>query len=94
MTVADNGPMREQLIEAVLSVIQPDLDGQPMPIFEWGHETTPTADEMRELAGRIADAVIDHLVANPDVVLDALIEAHGRQAVELALDGFPIKGGD
>ena len=27
------------------------------PIFEWGHETTPTDEEMRELAEKIVKAV-------------------------------------
>lgn len=29
-----------------------------IPIFEWGHETTPTDEEMRELAEKLVDAVI------------------------------------
>ena len=49
-------------IIAVLDVLAPveTWSGQATgrdPIFEWGHETTPTPEEMIELAGRIVDVL-------------------------------------
>jgi hypothetical protein len=55
---------RERLVQAVFNVLAPEVDyGPPVgrktsPIFEWGHETTPTDDEVRELAGQIVDAIL------------------------------------
>ena len=48
---------RDEKIERVLDVIAPVLNDKRVAIFEWGHETTPTLDELRELAGRIVDAL-------------------------------------
>lgn len=42
---------RDQVVEAVMAELMPDA----LPVFEWGHETTPTEAEIRELAERIAD---------------------------------------
>lgn len=51
---------RERIIKAVLDVLYPPhaTGGKRIPIFEWGHEETPTADEMQKLAEEIADAVL------------------------------------
>lgn len=43
-------------ITAILDVLAPardDLGGERCPIFEWGHETTPTDAEMVDLARNI-----------------------------------------
>lgn len=42
---------------AALDVLAPACDGIRLPLFEWGHETTPTADEMIELAQQIVAAI-------------------------------------
>lgn len=57
--VATYTAVTDPAVLAVLDVIAPrDPDGDDRsPIFEFGHETTPTRIEMVELAERIADAV-------------------------------------
>jgi hypothetical protein len=45
---------------AVLDILAPRYpqgEGERFPIFEWPKETTPTAQEMAELALQIVDAV-------------------------------------
>jgi hypothetical protein len=44
---------------AVLDVLAPSRDGYRVPLFEWGHETTPTAEEMIELAQQVVAALED-----------------------------------
>ena len=51
-----------EAVERVLDVLAPwhDFGGESKercPIFEWGHETTPTDADMRELAERLVAAV-------------------------------------
>jgi hypothetical protein len=50
---------RSRRIRAVLDVLAPRFDGKGprIPIFEWGHETTPTAAEMIQLAEELLSAV-------------------------------------
>ena len=51
---------RDEMIVKVLDVLSPVDTGysdQRIPIFEWGHETTPTPEEMTEMAGDIVDAI-------------------------------------
>lgn len=40
-------------VKAVLEVLAPNR----IPLFEWGHETTPTASEMIDLARSIVEAI-------------------------------------
>jgi hypothetical protein len=40
-------------VEAVIGVLAPN----GIPIFEWGHETTPTDEQIRELAEQIVAAI-------------------------------------
>lgn len=47
----------EAATEAVLDILAPKQSWGRSPIFEWGHETTPTEREMRELAAEIVTAV-------------------------------------
>lgn len=51
----------DPVVLAVLDVLAPhtrfDADGDRSPIFEFGHETSPTRMEMVELAVQIVDAV-------------------------------------
>lgn len=44
-------------VVAVLDVLAPVSYGSRSAIFEWGHETTPTAAEMIELAAKVVEAV-------------------------------------
>jgi len=47
-------------VAAVLDVIAPRAEWNAdlrLPLFEWGHETTPTAAEMIDLAERIVAAI-------------------------------------
>lgn len=53
----------DDLIESILDIIaprDPDIEGKRFAIFEWPHERTPTDDEIRDLAQRIATAITDH----------------------------------
>jgi hypothetical protein len=49
---------------AVLDVIAPERDGDRIPVFEFGHETTPTSVEIVEMATEIVTA-IDRSVMPP-----------------------------
>jgi hypothetical protein len=40
-------------VQKVVEVLAPG----GVPIFEWGHEQTPTAEEIEELAQEIAEAL-------------------------------------
>jgi hypothetical protein len=62
-------PEREAAIERVLDILAPNFTrrgiyrtpnpgGVRIPIFEWGHETTPTEEELRKLAQDLVDAVL------------------------------------
>lgn len=44
---------RSRRIERVINVLAPD----GCPIFEWGHERTPSLDEVQELAERVVDTL-------------------------------------
>lgn len=44
-------------VEAVLDILAPRESWGRCPIFEWGHETTPTEAQMLELAIDIVAAV-------------------------------------
>lgn len=48
----------DPLVNAVLDVLAPrnEISGRSV-IFEWGHETTPTAEEMIALAQKIVAAL-------------------------------------
>lgn len=51
--------LKQLVLNAIKDVIYPaSADGKRCAIFEWGHETTPTAEEMQELCEQIADAVL------------------------------------
>ena len=43
---------------AVMNILAPVDCATRIPVFEWGHETTPTEEEMRELVAEIVSAVI------------------------------------
>lgn len=45
-------------VNAVLDVLAPRHEiGGRSPIFEWGHETSPTAEEMIDLARQVVAAI-------------------------------------
>lgn len=58
---------KDQMVTKILDIIAPyrnfgeNTPVQRSPIFEWGHETTPTLEEVTELAREIADAVSEDL---------------------------------
>jgi hypothetical protein len=52
-----SGQEKKEMIERILGILAPKTGGVRFPIFEWAHESTPTDQEVEELAGRIADAV-------------------------------------
>lgn len=57
---------RDQAVERVLNILAPEHDSVRYPIFEWGHETTPTDAEMRALTEKIVDACLpDELPRRP-----------------------------
>lgn len=43
----------DKRIEAILDVLSPDRGQGRIPIFEWAHETTPTDEEMVDVAREI-----------------------------------------
>lgn len=45
--------MSEAAVQAVVDVLAPG----GYPIFEWGHEETPSPPEIRTLAEQIVDAI-------------------------------------
>ena len=50
--------VRDPRVIAVLDILAPaESSGERLPIFEWGHETTPSAEEMVDLAIRIVASI-------------------------------------
>jgi len=47
----------DERVVAVLDILAPIHHRERMPIFELGHETTPTCEQMVELALDIVEAV-------------------------------------
>lgn len=60
---------KDEMIKRILDVIAPNETAEGItercPIFEWGHETTPTLEEVTELAGEIADAIAKETTTTP-----------------------------
>lgn len=53
-------PTADQIVR-VLDILAPydERIGERIPIFEWGHETTPKPDEIEALARRIVTALLE-----------------------------------
>lgn len=49
----------ESAIERVMDLLAPRSHGKRCPIFEWGHEATPTEEEVQRLAHNIVLAVLE-----------------------------------
>jgi hypothetical protein len=65
---------RQEAVERVMSVLIQD----GIPVFEWGHETTPTEPEVRGLAEEIVSAILPDEEDHPKTIKRML----GRKVVE------------
>lgn len=55
--------LREALVFTLMNALHSD-DQMERPIFEWGHEVTPTHEEMLELCQELAEKVMTVMDVN------------------------------
>jgi hypothetical protein len=83
---------------AVMDVLAPLHHGARIPVFEWGHETTPTEQDMRELVRDIINAVIaaGHISISRaqqqelDPLLGHAMTAWGQDAADVVLQAYKL----